>query len=324
MRINPGVRVVAGRRGSVRLGSGPGSLAWRDLSAAQVHELRLLSAGEPLPDPAPEDVPERERLLRRLRPVLVEDDDGGALPGLAAERLRADGHAWSAALGGRAHELSGRLRRQVWVSGLDRCGLAVAFALAAAGVGRLSLPDDGRVGPGDLGSSPLRLTELGLPRAVAVARHVSRLYPHTHVLSPVGLAEAARGADLLIVVARDGLSPEAATRLRFARVPALPIVFHEAGFRVGPLTLPTAEGCHSCRAEGWAVLEDGDEVMGEASAPETTSALLAAALAAQAAVMVLDGLFTPSLVHGAYVGSLASASLHFEAVETDCVHRPAA
>ncbi|RKW71622.1 ubiquitin-activating E1 family protein [Galactobacter caseinivorans] len=323
MRINPGVRLLANGRGTVRVGTGPGHTELHDVSEADLDVLRRLARGETIPPPPPNSdaALARGRLLQSVAHVLVDSEPCHALPGLAADRLRTDGYGWAGAFGRSGeHPLEGRLRRRVWISGLDRCGMALAFTLAAAGVGQLALADDTPVAPDDLGSSPLRLTELGLPRPAAVARHVARLYPHTHVLSPVSLTEAERGTDLLVLVVRDGIEAGLAARLGCADLPVLPVVFHEGGFRVGPLALPGAAGCEACRSEAWRVLEEGEELLGGGASPETTSAVLAAGLAAQAVVMVLDGVFAPSVVNGAYVGTLGAAAIHFEPLPASCAH----
>lgn len=314
---------MANGRGTVRVGTGPGRTELHNISEGDLAVLRCLARGEAVPPPSPDSnaALARGRLLASVQHVLVESESGEAMPGLAADRLRTDGYGWAGAFGRSGqHPLEVRLRRRVWISGLDRCGMALAFTLAAAGVGQLALADNTRVVPDDLGSSPLRLTELGLPRPAAVARHVARLYPHTHVLSPVSLTEAERGTDLLVLVVRDGIEAELAARLGCAELPVLPVVFHEGGFRVGPLALPGAPGCEACRSEAWRVLDDGEELLGGGAAPETTSAVLAAGLAAQAAVMVLDGVFAPSVVNGAYVGTLGAAAIHFEPLPLHCEH----
>lgn len=323
MRINPGVRLLADGRGTVRVGTGPGGTELHNVSAADLEVLRRLVRGEDVPPPPPDSaaVLARGELLQSVQHVLVESEPCRSLPGLAADRLRTDGYGWAGAFGRSGeHPLEGRLRSRVWISGLDRCGMALAFTLAAAGVGQLALADSTAVAPDDLGSSPLRLTELGLPRPAAVARHVARLYPQTHVLSPVTLTEAERGTDLLVLVVRDGIDASLAARLDCAELPVLPVVFHEGGFRVGPLALPGAQGCEACRSGAWRVLNDAEEVLGEGAAPETTSAVLAAGLAAQAVVMVLDGVFAPSVVNGAYVGTLGAAAIHFEPLPAFCAH----
>jgi len=232
---------------------------------------------------------------------------------------------WDTAYGPHDDEpLERRWKSTVWISGLDRCGMAVAFALAAAGTGRFAVRDDAPVAPEDLGTTPLRLPELGLSRGQALSRHLERLHPHTHVLAPVPLPEAVRGADAAVIVARDGLSEEDADRLARAAVPVLPVVFHESGFRLGPLHHPDAPGCAACRTDAWPRLPRGERWGGPLAPPETTSALVAAALAAQSVAMVLDGVNLPACADGAFVGTLGSGAVYFEPLPAGCRHRAVA
>lgn len=337
MRINPSWRVSWPDEHTVRVGSGPEALVLADVAPPLRPWLERL-AREGLSDASLAGAPEELRaLVGRLAPALMEDAEEGAaahaVPGLAGDRLRSDAHAWASAYGpGVGRVLQRRHRAHVWISGLDRCGLSLALELAAAGVGRLSVRDRGKLEPGDLGGTPLRLTELGLPRSAALARHVGRLYPHTHVLAPVALHDAVRGIDLAVLVCRDGLAARDVARLSAAGVAALPIVFHESGFSVGPLHLPEAPGCAACRWEAWPLAEEPSAAADGSpktspqpeEAPETTSALLAAALAAQSVVMVLDDVNLPSLVEGRYVCTLGSAAVHFEPLPATCGHRLAA
>ncbi|MDR2257245.1 MAG: hypothetical protein LBE25_14790 [Arthrobacter sp.] len=333
MRINPSWRLTWVGQDHLRVGSGPGAvdvrhigpelrewlgrLAW---SGAGVSESDLASAP-----------PGAKEAIEALAAALVEEETPSralaGVPGLAGDRLRGDALAWASAYGqGVGAALSRRHRAHVWISGLDRCGLNFALALAAAGVGRLSARDRGKLEPGDLGGGPLRLTELGLPRPAALARHLGRLYPHTQLLAPIALHDAVRGVDLAVLVCRDGLAARDAGRLVAAGVATLPIVFHESGFVIGPLHLPDAPGCPRCRWEAWPLVDQGQENPDAAAPapPETTSALLAAALAAQAVVMAIDDINLPSLTAGRYVGTLGAAALHFEPLPNGCQHRLAA
>lgn len=325
MRINPAWRLTAAPDGSVSVGCGPDALNLGPVHPADREWLRSLSSGTPAPDPVDAEQARRwaslgVALASVIAPVATE-----GLPGLAAQRLSSDSSDWAAAYGQAAGpRVRSRLDRRVWLGGADRCGMAVAFTLAAAGVGSLSVRDDARVEAGDLGTSPLRLTELGLPRPVALQRHLQRLYPHAHLLAPVTLDQALRGCDALILVARDGLDPADAALLATSTVPVLPVVFHESGFRVGPLLLPGAPGCPECAMLAWPLLPRGELLSGLPPSPETTSAALAAGLCAQVIVMVLDGVNVPSCAGGSYVGTLGAASLHFEELPSSCSHAQAA
>lgn len=247
----------------------------------------------------------------------------GTLHGLAAARLRGDVHRWSGAgLRDAEATMASRAHSAVAVIGLDRCGMAAAFTLAAAGIGRIVVAEEPVLRPDDLGTSALRLTELGLPRGVALARHLGRLYPHTRVQGPLPAPEAVRRADAVLVVASRAVPPELVASVRAWGRPTLPVVFTQAGFRVGPLSLPAAPGCEECRLEAWGAPDAPApaRTIAQAVAPETTSAVLAAGLAAQAIVMAVDSMLLPSAAEGAYVGTLGAAAVHFEPLAPSCVH----
>lgn len=328
MRIRPGMRVCIEGPGTVRVGTGPGSLFLTGLGPAQLEAVGRLARGEPLGLPPREGkaVADRARLLAALAPVLTDTDPVELVHGMAAERLRPDGHAWagtSPALD--QHFLQRRSLAHVWVGDLDRCGMLVALGLAAAGVGRLSSCDEQPVGQVDLGSSPLRLTELGLPRSAALGRHVGRLYPQTHLLAPVPLPRTG-GVDAVVVVARDGLEAGLAAELALADPPVLPVIFHESGFRIGPLSRAGGDACPVCVAADWPVLHGVDEARRsrQECGPETGSAMTAAGLAVQALLPLLDGVHSPAVSRGAFEGSLADGATRFVPLPTACAHRQAA
>jgi hypothetical protein len=264
---------------------------------------------------------------------LEQVDPTLALPGLAAERLRPDARAWSAAWdrtgsGIAAHDvMSARMRSSIWVSRVDRTGLALCMALAGAGVGRVAVPEDGVIGAEDLGTSPLRLTELGLPRPSGLARHVSRLYPQTHVLSPVPMQEGLHGADVAVMVVAHGFDETQIQAVAASGVPVIPVVLTATGFQIGPLSggySGPGPWCGGCTLQAWPCVDrDGAEV-GPPSPPESTTAVAVAGLAAQAALMVLDGVSRPQAAGGSLVGDLHSGGVEFRPLRAACAHRVAA
>jgi hypothetical protein len=268
MRIRPGTHVGRDDAGRVVIGDGDHRRELTCLTRAQLDVIQRLVAGDPLPLPAPgsPEVREYAEVLGHLRPWLEEVDPAQRMPGLAAERLRPDARAWAGVWGGagkgvRAEEVMlARTRASVWVSALDRTGLATAMTLAAAGVGRIAVPHDGVVVGEDLGTSPLRLTELGLPRSAGLARHLSRLYPYAHVLSPVSMDEALHGVDVAVLSVRHGFTAEHFEAVADTDVPVLPVVLWADGFQVGP-AVGLGEPCPQCAAGQWPSLaQDGAEM----------------------------------------------------------------
>lgn len=326
MRIAAGWRVSVQCPGNVRIGTGPGALLLRGLDAQQVEAVTRLARGEPLPLPRGDAaVLRRRELLERLAPVLVSGDPLQGMVGLAAERLRPDAQAWCLVPGSPAPGfLAERALRHVWISTLDRAGLQIALGLAAAGVGRLSTADQQPVIQQDLGASPLRLTELGLPRAAALARHLGRLYPQSCLLAPVRLGEAS-GADAAVVLVRDGLGEAAAAELGRAQLPVLTVLFHESGFRVGPWLGLAGGGCAACIVGSWPVL-GGEEAAPRDRAdtgPETGCSMTAAGLVVQALLPLLDGSGGAALLHGSYEVTLADGSVSHAPLPA-CTHLAAA
>jgi hypothetical protein len=156
---------------------------------------------------------------------------------------------------------------------------------------------------------------------------VSRLCPQTHVLSPVGVHEGVHGADVAVMMVRHGFDAAQLQAVAAAEVPVLPVVFHAAGFQVGPFSggpCGPQPRCRACALQAWPLADrDGTEV-GPPSPPESTTAVTVAGLAAQAALMVLDGVCRPQVAGGSLVGGMRHGGIEFRALPTWCEHRLAA
>lgn len=96
---------------------------------------------------------------------------------------------------------------RVGLVGLGALGASIAEQLARAGVGSLVLIDRDVVEPSNLGRQALydaRDAEEGLPKAVALARHLERLNPlveadvHVAEFGPANAAELLSGVDLVV------------------------------------------------------------------------------------------------------------------------------
>ncbi|MGK4582891.1 ThiF family adenylyltransferase [Kitasatospora sp. HPMI-4] len=210
--------------------------------------------------------------------------------------------------------LRGRGRARVEVRGAGRVGAAVAAALAAGGVGSVTVLDKGRVTARDCSPAGYPPTEIGRLRTTA-ARDV------VHRVSGAAVGERhRRGArtpgtqapPMLVVLApRDGsgaFTGAAAEphRLMRAGIPHLYVGVVEHLGVVGPLVLPGASACGSCATlsrrdedEAWPRLlaQLGDEGPGRPRVPTCDSALATAVagLAALHVQLYLDGGSPPSI-----------------------------
>lgn len=181
-----------------------------------------------------------------------------------------------------------RQRRQavVRVIGSGRVGVAVATALAAAGVGHITVQATGLVAAADLGTGYLP-DDLGRPRAAAAADAVRRCAPE------VVIAERHR-PDLIVL--SDVVVPEPAviTELLGSRIPHLLSYAQEGTAVVGPLVWPGRTGCLHCaelhRADvdtAWPKL--AAQLVGQIPAAGLACTQLAAALTAEQVLATLAG-----------------------------------
>lgn len=129
------------------------------------------------------------------------------------------------------------LRREaaVGVVGSGRVAVAVATALASAGVGHVAVQAEGTVAAADLGTG-YQPDDIGRSRAAAAADAVHRCAPGMAV-------PAARRPELIVLCDMVVLEPAMVTELLASRTPHLIGYAHEATAVVGPLVWP---GCSSC------------------------------------------------------------------------------
>ncbi|TDC75306.1 ThiF family adenylyltransferase [Streptomyces hainanensis] len=209
--------------------------------------------------------------------------------------------------GGGLRRLLDRRRAWVQVRGAGRVGLAVALALAQAGVGRVEVVDGGRVESVDLAAAGLRAEHVGQRRSVAARGMLRAATPWRRARGAPPDAAARpgepAGARLVIFAPRDGLAayapdPAVAEELVAAGTPHLYTGVVEATGFVGPLVLPGATGCAGCLLRGRARTEPGWPLLvgqwrnaRSAGVPACDGALATAVagLAACAALGFLDG-----------------------------------
>jgi hypothetical protein len=311
---------------------------------AYIRSLEAGSQGSPAgpgtrgPGNPAEPTARQRELLELLRPVLVEAESF-RLPGILGSSLAPDVAQWSAAYGLHAGPtLARRSRSSVRILGLGRCGQSLATLLAAAGLGALHLHDTQAVRAPDPGGGPLHLGDIGAPRNVALARHLTRNWPHTRLASwspsPDGHGLA---ADATVVLATDSLPEDVAIHLAATRIPHLQVLFTPSGARIGPLVIPGLTACQDCAtalgplgpagvpapppaevAAGTAAgaLANGAPVNGawDPAAAEVSLAAAAAGLAAMQVLMLLDGVNVPSCADGILHVELATGNVVREPV----------
>ena len=159
--------------------------------------------------------------------------------------------------GGTTRTPASRLRRrhaaQVVLSGRGRLGAPIAVALAEAGVGHVHPDLPGLVHPGELAGGPLRGSDVGRPRAKAVAAALERVVPGMET-------GAVRGGPATLVVQLDSDMPVTLLAAAHAqrRQPHLAVTIRDGAVVIGPLVPPIGGPCLACldlhrrdRDAGW-------------------------------------------------------------------------
>lgn len=131
-----------------------------------------------------------------------------------------------------------RRKAVVRVVGSGRVGVAVATALAAAGVGHIAVQAQGTVAAADLGTGYLP-DDLGRPRTAAAADAVRRCAPDV-------IIAARRRPDLIVLSDVLVAEPTVVTELLGSRIPHLVGYAYEGTAVVGPLVWPGRTSCLRC------------------------------------------------------------------------------
>jgi bacteriocin biosynthesis cyclodehydratase domain-containing protein len=229
-------------------------------------------------------------LVELHRCGLVQDASAAAdhgPPGWHRVALATEAASWSVhATHAAQHMLRRRRESAVRVIGSGRVAVAVATALAAAGVGHVVTHACGSVTAADLGTG-YQPGDLGRSRADAAADAVRRCAP--------GVIVAARRQPDLIVLS-DVVVPEPAmvTELLGTRIPHLIGYAHEGTAVVGPLVWPGRSSCLRCaelhRADvdlAWPKL--AAQLVGQIPTAGLACTQLAAALIAEQVLAALAG-----------------------------------
>ncbi|HEU0089692.1 MAG TPA: ThiF family adenylyltransferase [Pseudonocardiaceae bacterium] len=201
--------------------------------------------------------------------------------------LATEATGWSVHTTCAPHEV---LRRRhsaaVRVIGSGRVAVALVTALAAAGVGQLTVAAEGTVTVGDLGTG-YRPDDLGRPRAAAALDVVRRAAPQAQL-------HEWHAPDLVVLTDVLVPDPDLVTDLVAARVPHLIAYSVEGTVAVGPLVWPGRSSCLRCadlhRADldlAWPKL--AAQLVGQIPPAGVAVTLLTAALAAEQVLAALAG-----------------------------------
>jgi ThiF family len=196
---------------------------------------------------------------------------------------------------GTATRWQARRAATVVVEGATRVGAPLAAVLAASGVGRVAVRDDGPATAADAVVGGLTAADEGRRRSAAAADAVRRANPLADLRPP---PEGA--ADLVVLTHPWAASDPLAGGLQRAGVPHLVATVRGSTGIVGPLVVPGRTSCLRC-ADLWR--RDADPrwpaLAAQLTAHEpppagaTTTCLLTAATAALQALAYLDGAAAP-------------------------------
>lgn len=208
-------------------------------------------------------------------------------PGWHRVALAAEAASWSIhSCHPTSHVLRQRRMAVVRVIGSGRVGIAVATALAAAGVGQVVVQAAGTVSAADLGTGYLP-DDIGRPRGAAAADAVRRAAPEV-------IVAARRQSDLIVLTDMVVPEPTVVTELLGSRIPHLIGYAHEGMAVVGPLVWPGRTGCLRCadlhRADtdpAWPKL--AAQLVGQSPTAGLACTQLAAALIAEQVLAMLAG-----------------------------------
>lgn len=263
-------------------------------------------------------------LLVDLDPADLMASDAG--PAAAARTRRELPTATGGASGSRW-----RLRRAatVVVDGASRVGVPLAAILAASGVGRVSVRDDGLTAAGDVVVGGLGAEDEGRPRALAAADAVRRTSP----LSDLRPLPAGSTADLVVLTGPWAASDPLAADLQRRGVRHLVATVRGETGVVGPLVVPGGTSCLRCadlrRRDAdprWPALAAQLTADAPPSGGATVTCLATAVTAAAQVLALLDGADAPATL-GATVElrppDLVPRTRRWAVhPECDCVRRP--
>lgn len=253
--INPGLRMVRRGRHSIQIGLGAGGLILAGLQDAEMGFVEALHQGIPdrlVMDRAARMGVETSRaheICTKLDGLLFTDADVRT-QGFRAERLHPERSALLGLYQGPCNDfMLRRDRAVVHLVGLGRTGAALATVLVSAGLGTMLLEDDQPVTASDVSPGAFSLGDIGLPRAVAVRRHLLQIDPgvQAHVLHDGGTGSPSLASlDLAVMVGHDTAATQTAGRFLSAGRPHFFVLLREQDGTLGPLVVPGQTACAEC------------------------------------------------------------------------------
>ncbi|MHA7175442.1 ThiF family adenylyltransferase [Arthrobacter sp. Sr24] len=318
--VNPALRMVSRGAHSIQIGLGPAGLILEGLQSTDVAFVKALRRGIPddtvMSSAVELGVPaaRAQEICTMLAPVLCHDAELST-QGYREERLRPDRTALLGLyLDSARKRLAQRQQNVVHVVGLGRTGATLTGALANAGVGTLLLEDDSPVTASDVSPSAYSKADIGIPRSLALRRHLTALDPLTriHMVHDGGAGGPSLASlDLGVLVGFDSAAAELTSRFLGTERPHLLVLHREQDGTVGPLVVPGATACADCverQRSGpdsqW-LQDDGGEPSNEPSngpasghsagrLEASATSLALAGTAATQALLFLDGVNQPS------------------------------
>ncbi|MGY1832388.1 ThiF family adenylyltransferase [Geodermatophilus sp. SYSU D01180] len=188
----------------------------------------------------------------------------------------------------------------VVVEGATRVGVPLATLLAASGVGRVHVRDDGVTTAADAVAGGLTAADEGRARSLAAADAVRRASPLTDLRPlPTGAVP-----DLVVLARPWAASDPLVAGLRDAGVPHLVAAVRGDTGAVGPLVVPGVTGCLRCADlrrrdtdRHWPVLA-AQLTAADVPGGSTLTCWATALAAAQTALAYLDGSGSPAALAG--------------------------
>lgn len=218
---------------------------------------------------------------------------------------------WSAAYELDATAVVGkRADARVAIHGLGRTGQLLAEILASAGVGSLLLCDNLRMRAEDLGAATTGIGSLGQWRTRALGRALIRAHPRLTVAETALRAPGAAPVDLAVVIAGSLLPPLEDIPEDLA---LLPVLFTDAGVRIGPMVIPGYTMCEACAWEQCdptlRIVAPGEHFgHRDPVKPEASLAATAAGTVAMQILMALDRINVPAAADAMIVCDLSTGA----------------
>lgn len=303
IRINPSQQSVWRNNDELQIGLGENKLTLRKLSRGQERLIALLYKGvaDELVEPMAKELgaSDTAELLKQLQPMLLpkntkpdrlsDDYVATAFAELAKATLlhSTDG----------AQVLSYRMARTVHLDSLDKTGLLMLKALAAAGVGRVASDDHERVQESDTSNLGYEREFLNGSRFQA-ASEILELGVAPTLLENSLNYDAAKidSIDLAVLIAHQAITPRSYAKWLNRDVPHIAIVYEADSVWVSPLIIRGKTACLFCLDMHKTELDDAwptiatQLLQSNQRFDDSSSSLFAVSLVLQKITAHLDGI----------------------------------